>query len=317
MRGATAPRLLLELICARVLLPGADHGTDGLMARIDRLEKRAAITGGSPSPTVSSPAPPPPAEHPVESVPEASAPPVPPPDPVPAPTEAPAETPAEAPTPEAVTQQAPSREQREEEAPAAAPEGGLTLVDVRRLWPDIVEATKLRRRVAWMHLTQNSQVIGVEGNTLVLGFNNAGARDSFVNGGCDEILRQAAIDVVGVDWKVDAIVDPGARPASTTTPSKAGAGTKSPPADPQPDPTADAPPADARADPAPADHGPGAAARGAISRTRPGEPAEDPRARADADAHPDDPDADSGGLDTTELLQRELGAQVIEETPNK
>ena len=48
MRGATAPRLLLELICARVLLPGADDTTDGLLARLDRLERRAAITGGSP-----------------------------------------------------------------------------------------------------------------------------------------------------------------------------------------------------------------------------------------------------------------------------
>ena len=45
MRGATAPRLLLELICARVLLPGADHGTDGVMARLDRLERRVAIGG--------------------------------------------------------------------------------------------------------------------------------------------------------------------------------------------------------------------------------------------------------------------------------
>ncbi len=40
MRGATTPRLLLELICARVLLPGADHSTDGLTARLDRLERR-------------------------------------------------------------------------------------------------------------------------------------------------------------------------------------------------------------------------------------------------------------------------------------
>ena len=43
MRGATAPRLLLELICARVLLPGADHGTEGVLARLDRLERRIAI----------------------------------------------------------------------------------------------------------------------------------------------------------------------------------------------------------------------------------------------------------------------------------
>ncbi|HRD63621.1 MAG TPA: DNA polymerase III subunit gamma/tau, partial [Nocardioides sp.] len=47
MRGATAPRLLLELLCARVLLPGADHTTQGLAARLDRLERRASISGTS------------------------------------------------------------------------------------------------------------------------------------------------------------------------------------------------------------------------------------------------------------------------------
>ena len=46
MRGATAPRLLLELICARVLLPGADHSTEGVQARLDRLERRMTIAGG-------------------------------------------------------------------------------------------------------------------------------------------------------------------------------------------------------------------------------------------------------------------------------
>ncbi|MFC7505898.1 DNA polymerase III subunit gamma and tau, partial [Nocardioides sp. GCM10030258] len=45
MRGATAPRLLLELICARILLPAADHSTEGVLARLDRLERRAAISG--------------------------------------------------------------------------------------------------------------------------------------------------------------------------------------------------------------------------------------------------------------------------------
>src|SRR6187200_2119492 len=45
MRGATAPRLLLEMICARVLLPGADHGTEGLAARLDRVERRISIGG--------------------------------------------------------------------------------------------------------------------------------------------------------------------------------------------------------------------------------------------------------------------------------
>ncbi|MDF9718063.1 DNA polymerase III subunit gamma and tau, partial [Nocardioides sp. ChNu-99] len=71
MRGATAPRLLLELICARVLLPGADSTSDGVMARLDRLERRLAMPGGRPdggtpvlapaAPAPAAPAPPAPA----------------------------------------------------------------------------------------------------------------------------------------------------------------------------------------------------------------------------------------------------------------
>ena len=62
MRGATAPRLLLELICARVLLPGADHATQGVLARLDRVERRIAITG-TPSPQATAASPPtPPAQ---------------------------------------------------------------------------------------------------------------------------------------------------------------------------------------------------------------------------------------------------------------
>ncbi|MCY7402801.1 MAG: DNA polymerase III subunit gamma and tau, partial [Nocardioides sp.] len=60
MRGATAPRLLLELLCARVLLPGADHSSEGVMARIERLERRLDVVGGPPAPTsapVSTPTP--------------------------------------------------------------------------------------------------------------------------------------------------------------------------------------------------------------------------------------------------------------------
>ena len=99
-------------------------------------------------------------------------------------------------------------------APAApeAPSGGLSLVEVRRLWPDIVDATKLRRRVTWIHLTQNAQVVAVDERTLTLGFANSGARDSFDGNGSAEIVRQAAIDVVGADWRIETIVDPGASP---------------------------------------------------------------------------------------------------------
>ena len=317
MRGATAPRLLLELVCARILLPGADHSTDGLLARLDRLERRVEITGGAPSAPAASSAPAPDAGgtagaayHPLRSAPGGpdpttaapAAPPSPPAD-VPAPTptaveppSSPAATPEPAPTPQPA-------------AAAPAPSGGLSLVDVRRLWPDIVEATKMRRRLAWMHLTQNSQVVSVEGNVLTLGFSNAGARDSFLSGGCDEILRQAAIDVVGADWRIETLVDPGAQP----TPSHVvtGRATEAPaPVEPPAEP--ERPPAAVVADPEAV-----ASAREAIQQTRPSGGAPAPAAtEPEEDGHPDDPDADSQGLDTAELLRRTLGAEVIDEIPH-
>src|SRR5690348_11829755 len=42
MRGTTSPRLLLELICAQVLLPAASTGEKALLARLERLEHQLA-----------------------------------------------------------------------------------------------------------------------------------------------------------------------------------------------------------------------------------------------------------------------------------
>jgi DNA polymerase-3 subunit gamma/tau len=320
MRGATAPRLLLELICARVLLPGSDPSESGLLARVDRLEKRASITGGTPSPApVREDPAPPPVQHPVEPVVEAPEPepvaaavPAPAPGPEPAAEPAAEQEPTPEPDPQPETERAPEAEPVTAAPAAQAPSGALTLVEVRRLWPDIVEATKMRRRVAWMHLTQNSQVIGVDGQSLTLGFTNAGARDSFVNGGCDEILRQAAIDVAGVDWQVESIVDPSATGGSHTSPAPSGA--TAPPA-PETSPPGDAP--DWASDLAPETPGEPASAGGPgpEASARP-DPEQAPPARSvepDSDAHPDDPDAENSGLAGAELLQRELGAEVIEE----
>ncbi|WP_112604741.1 DNA polymerase III subunit gamma and tau, partial [Micromonospora noduli] len=50
MRGTTAPRLLLELICARMLLPGADDSTGGLLQRLERMERRLTV-GGTDAPS--------------------------------------------------------------------------------------------------------------------------------------------------------------------------------------------------------------------------------------------------------------------------
>ncbi|HEX6247518.1 MAG TPA: DNA polymerase III subunit gamma and tau [Nocardioidaceae bacterium] len=354
MRGATAPRLLLELICARVLLPGADDSTAGVLARLDRLERRVAIEGGAPSsaPTQAAPRPaptqstPPP---PVAPAPEPAPTPAPAPAPAPAPRPAPAAEPRDAepvrteatpPTPAATQPPTPAAAQPEPSAAAepAPRAGGLGLVDVRRLWPDLLESVKRKRRYTWILLSQNAQVAAVDDKTLTIALVNAGARASFVSGGSEEILRQAAIDVIGHDWRIEAIVDPSAKPGadpdneprtvrpavqqppSPAAPPMAGpAGPDSPAAG---SPAAESPPGPPDATAAPPVQQPRsqidpeaiASARGAIQGTR--APGTVPRSGphvSDDDVDRDDPDADDGNLAGAELLQRELGAQVIEE----
>src|SRR3954465_9496557 len=66
MRGTTSPRLVLELACARVLLPGAASDTSALLARLDRLEKRLSVAppaakAGAGAGATPAPAPAPPA----------------------------------------------------------------------------------------------------------------------------------------------------------------------------------------------------------------------------------------------------------------
>ena len=170
-------------------------------------------------------------------------------------------------------------------------------------------------RVSWILLSQNAQVAAVDDKTLTIALVNAGARQSFSSGGSEEILRQAAIDVIGHDWRVEAIVDPTAQPGAH------GDSVTRPAVTPEPEAPADAPspsPAPTPEPPAPerrpVDPNAVASARGAIQETRPkgdSRRQQEPSV-SDADAHPDDPDADDG-LGGTELLERELGASIIEE----
>ncbi|MGW1863268.1 DNA polymerase III subunit gamma and tau, partial [Streptomyces collinus] len=52
MRGATSPRLQLELICARVMLPAAYGDERSVMARLDRLERGVGFAGGAGAPAM-------------------------------------------------------------------------------------------------------------------------------------------------------------------------------------------------------------------------------------------------------------------------
>ncbi|WP_163166544.1 DNA polymerase III subunit gamma and tau [Arthrobacter sp. Alg241-R88] len=68
MTGATSPRLHLELLCARILLPSSEQNERGMAARIDRVERRLNYAGndvGAPAAAAPAPAPAPaPAHHP-------------------------------------------------------------------------------------------------------------------------------------------------------------------------------------------------------------------------------------------------------------
>ncbi len=358
MRGATTPRLLLELICARVLLPGADHDSMGLAVRLDRLERRVSVTGAAPAqpPVVEERAQRASRNHPSEAADTARAEDQPdregrdvgaggaPASVVGGRAASAASDQSRPTTPPAPSAQgegqshprsldpAPAVPDVAQAAPEDQPSGAapLSLADVRRIWPDLLEAVKKMRRFTWILLSQNAQVIGVDANSLTVGFKTAGARDSFIGGGSEEILRQAAIDMIGADWKIESAVDPSAQPGSESAPRVKQPAVRSepPPPGPPAGPSQDAPP-DAPPDWA-SDEGPApqarerqarpesiAAARAQITPTRNGdEPPTQTGPDPDADAHRDDPAADDNGLDTTELLARELGATVIEEIPH-
>ena len=60
MTGATSPKLHLELMCAKILVPAANATEVGSLARIERLERRIGIGGDAPAAapaTTASPAP--------------------------------------------------------------------------------------------------------------------------------------------------------------------------------------------------------------------------------------------------------------------
>jgi DNA polymerase III subunit gamma/tau len=181
MRGATAPRLILELICGRILLPIGDNTEAGMLSRIERLERAENI-----APLTSSVA-----SAPARTV-EAK------------------EKAASTHSTEAVSN---SKETKVvtpvPEKPKASPaHGAFDIAALRRAWPDVIEDVKKRRRLTWSLLSASAQVLSVDEDAITIGIVNAGAKESFERSESDVILRNAFIDVVGLDRKIAVVVDP-------------------------------------------------------------------------------------------------------------
>ncbi len=292
MRGTTAPRLHLELMCARVLLPGADLDERGLHARMDRLERRVGMIGSGETPPIpdwqdaDAPAAPrqraaarasaPPAAAPTTSQPASAEEPEPPRHSPDAPAESPRQRPAPAPTseppdeqpaaqrpPARPSQQAPAQ-RAPQQRPAGAPPSGapapatapparvepkpaapgtvqLTAAELRRVWPNVLDEAKRRRRFTHMLLSQHAQVVDLADGVLTLGFSGPGPRENFGTGGSAEVLVEALVEVIGVEVRINAIVTSGEAPAAPAQ-RPSGAAVRAPEPEPASAPVAVAPP---------------------------------------------------------------------------
>ena len=252
MRGTTSPRLLLELVSARMLLPSAAADGGALLQRLERMERRLSVSGGAvePAPAVR--------EAPVREAPVREAPvreaPV---------REAPVrDAPAgEAPAPETAkaTPAARSRRSRPDQPePAAAapppytPVGELDAAAVRRIWPEVLDNVKRRRRTAHA-LLMNVSVQSVDDGVLTLTISSIPLSRLLAQDANTEVVRSALKDVLGVDWRIAVVVDGDGGPVGGGNPGGASGGTAPPlpdddPRDDEPSsPTADGPPA--RVDP--------------------------------------------------------------------
>jgi len=186
MRGATAPRLMLELICGRILLPIGDATETGMLSRIERLERAENLAPMSSTPSVS------------KLVEKADA---------RAEVKEHSSAKHSADQPREVVKEHSSAKPTAVQ-PGTKQHGAFDITALRRAWPDVIEDVKKRRRLTWSLLSASAQVLAVDDIAITIGIVNAGARDSFVRSESDEILRKAFIDVVGIDRRVECVVDP-------------------------------------------------------------------------------------------------------------
>ena len=244
MRGATAPRLLLEVVCARLLLPSASDTESALLQRVERIETRLDISIPAGEAAMSAavktadrqgsekqyarkiPAPVPevttatPAQ--AESVPPTSAP-LPPP---PAKAEPEAEAEAE---PEAEPEPRLRAEPEPEAAPTPAAVAGLagpaelSATSVRSMWPTIREKVRERSR-STEALLAGAVVRAVAEDTLTLAHESAPLAKRLSEQRNIDVIRDALKDALGVDWRVRCEFGVGEPAGDAALPSAAGAG---------------------------------------------------------------------------------------------
>jgi DNA polymerase-3 subunit gamma/tau len=179
MRGATPPRLILELVCGQMMIPSGDD--KALAARVEKLERNASFGTST--------------------------------------TQAPLAPIAEVKSAPAAVKSAPKIEEKVEATnvevvkPVIAkpstikPSGSIDITALRRMWPEVIDKVKGKRRLTWSLLATSAQIISLDDENITIGIVNAGARDSFIRSESDVILSDAFEEVTGVRRKIVATVD--------------------------------------------------------------------------------------------------------------
>jgi DNA polymerase-3 subunit gamma/tau len=197
LKGATAPRLHLELMVARLLLPAADVDERGFLARLDQLERRM-VTGEFQQVVA--------AQSAAQSA-------------EPGPSSRPRKLSEVAPS----TGKAPAVSETPvvDEAVVAAPvtaatASGVGLPELKSMWPAVLDAVKSYSRVAWVLFSVSAPLSLVNG-VLAVGLDNANKINNARASGHDERLRQAILDVLQLDVKIDVVLAPDVASTVTST----------------------------------------------------------------------------------------------------
>jgi DNA polymerase III subunit gamma/tau len=173
MRGATPARLILELVAGKITIAQGDASDTGLISRLERLERQSGFDVASA-----------PAAAPTQKVNKT-------------------EAKAEIKTIKEEPKQAKSEPVKSEKAPSSA-----DIAALRRMWPDVIESVKRRRRLTWSLISASAQILSVDEKQITIGIVNAGARDSFIRSESEQILIDAFDEVTGIRRKIEVVVDP-------------------------------------------------------------------------------------------------------------
>jgi DNA polymerase-3 subunit gamma/tau len=162
MSGATSPKLQLELMCAKVLVPSSDKTEVGSLARIERLERRMGVAQS-------------PDAAPVRAAPDQVA-------------------PVKAPS-------APAQPVAKPAAQAAPSTNGVSTQAMIAAWPEILSQVKAESKSAWV-VAFTLTVMDLSGDVLTLKFLSHKDLDGFkADSRSTDALRKAIFAVLGLAVK--------------------------------------------------------------------------------------------------------------------